>query len=76
MPQWRRHNFNGEKPTKDPDILEELYKQNHIAFTPNKCYDDGFILDYAKKKNAIIVSNDQYKDLIFSELYAELTKNK
>jgi hypothetical protein len=45
-------------------------------FTPSMCYDDGFILEYAKIKDAIIVSNDRYRDLIFTEKYAEQTKRK
>lgn len=45
-------------------------------FTPSMCYDDGFILEYAKIKDAIIVSNDRYRDLIFAEKYAEQTKRK
>ena len=76
VPEFRRHNFKGEFPTKDPEILEALYNQKHIMFTPSMCYDDGFILEFAKAKDAIIVSNDRYRDLIFTEKYAEQTKRK
>ena len=76
VPEFRRTNLKGETPTINPEILQQLYEQNYIMFTPSICYDDGFILDYAKEKDALIVSNDRYRDLIFSEKYTEQTKKK
>jgi hypothetical protein len=69
--QFRKRNFTGKYPTIDSDILKDLYKKCHIEYTPSKSYDDGFILEFAKQKDGIIISNDNYKDKIFEEKYAE-----
>ena len=74
VPTFRRNNFKPPVPTKDPEILETLFKKDYIVFTPSISYDDGFILEAAKIKDAIIDSNDRYKDLIFAEKYAEQKK--
>ena len=69
VPQFRLTNLKGEKPTQNPEILEDLFKNNYLVYTPSKSYDDGFILETARIKDAIIVSNDNYNDLIFAEKY-------
>jgi hypothetical protein len=71
VPQFRNGNSKDKHPTIDSDILEDLYKKHHIEYTPSKSYDDGFILEFAKQKDGIIISNDNYKDKIFEEKYAE-----
>ena len=51
----------------------ELEQQNVLAFTPSRrrpdgtrmiCYDDRYILNLAVKTDGIIVSNDNYRDLV------------
>ena len=76
VPLFRKNNFNGEYPTQNPEILAELFEQGHLVYTPSISYDDGFILETAKLKDAIIVSNDRYKDLAFAEKYAEQKQKK
>ncbi|XP_068144870.1 NEDD4-binding protein 1 [Drosophila tropicalis] len=63
-----------KNPTKssNPELLDRLYKEGKIVFTPCKnlpgqmssSYDDRFILQIAYEWNAAIVSNDNYRDLI------------
>ena len=72
VPQFRKNHEN----TKNPEILDELYKEHILVFTPSRSYDDGFILEAAKIKDAAIVSNDNYKDKIFEEEYREITEKK
>jgi ribonuclease ZC3H12 len=76
VPQFRSINLNGETPTKNPEILQNLYKSGYLVYTPSKSYDDGFILETARIKDAIIVSNDNYNDLIFAEKYASQKANR
>ena len=71
VPQFRETNFTGKHSTINPKILEDLFKKGYIEYTPSKSYDDGFILDFAKTKDAIIVSNDNYNDKIFEEKYSQ-----
>lgn len=60
----------------DVDILHVLDSQGHIIFTPSRagvngtrrtCYDDRFILRYAAAEKAVVVSNDQFRDLVGEE---------
>ncbi|CAE1256213.1 ZC3H12 [Acanthosepion pharaonis] len=56
----------------DQEILYQLKEKGHLAFTPSRklqgklinCYDDRFILSLAEREDGIIVSNDQYRDLM------------
>lgn len=58
--------------SSDPDELERLKNANKIVLTPCKnlpgqrsiCYDDRFILELAERRNAVIISNDNYADLL------------
>merc|ERR1740129_536704 len=54
------------------DILSKLEEEGHIVFTPSRrvggrsvqCHDDNYIVDYAKQTGGIIISRDQYRDII------------
>jgi len=72
VPHFRENHAN----TKNPEILKALEKEGILVLTPSRSYDDGFILEAAKLKNAVIVSNDNYKDKIFEEEYREITEKK
>jgi ribonuclease ZC3H12 len=43
-------------------ILRDIEKL--ASGIPNFVYDDSFIIDFAKKKNAFILTNDRYNDHI------------
>ncbi|KAH8372291.1 hypothetical protein KR093_010941 [Drosophila rubida] len=68
IPLFRR---NPHK-SSNPPLLDQLHKDKKIVFTPCKnlpnqqsiSYDDRFILQLAYERNAAIVSNDNYSDLI------------
>ena len=57
----------------DQDVLLELEREKLLAFTPSRrrpdgtrmvCYDDRYILKMAARTDGIVVSNDNYRDLI------------
>jgi ribonuclease ZC3H12 len=51
-------------PTLDLRFLNKLEKKKQLIYTPDKCYDDRFIIRTALHYNAVIVSNDKYRDLM------------
>ncbi|XP_055934554.1 NEDD4-binding protein 1-like isoform X1 [Argiope bruennichi] len=72
VPHYRRHNRFGPILTTDQPLLEELSKAQHVVFTPSRrinnkrvtCYDDRFIVELAAKTGGVILSNDNYRDLV------------
>ena len=64
MPRFRRGNSDHKCPTVDPECLDELDKLGILKYCPSKSYDDRFIVEAAIHHDGIIVSNDQYRDLI------------
>lgn len=56
----------------DQHILHELETEDILVWTPSRrvggrrivCHDDRYILKTAADKDAVIVSNDEYRDLI------------
>ena len=67
VPQFRQKRSQSDKP----EILERLNAEGILKFTPCKqidgkaynSYDDRFIVQCAALKNAVIISNDNYRDL-------------
>ncbi|XP_017015298.2 uncharacterized protein [Drosophila takahashii] len=68
IPMFRKNTHK----SSNPELLDKLHKEGKIVFTPCKnipgqmssSYDDRFILQLAYEKNAAVVSNDNYRDLI------------
>ena len=64
--------FNSLALFTDQDILTELEKERRLYFTPSRqvggrrivSHDDRYILNLAVETGAIVVSNDNYRDLI------------
>jgi ribonuclease ZC3H12 len=56
----------------DQEILLELERERMLVFTPSRqvggrrlvCYDDRYILRLAAETDGIVVSNDNYRDLV------------
>ena len=56
----------------DQHILTELEKEKKLSFTPSRqvlgrryvCHDDRYILNLASENGGIVVSNDNYRELI------------
>lgn len=71
MPRFRRGTSDREIPTTNPEILDELEANGYLSYTPSRYvnnrlilpYDDRFILKAALNYNAVVVSNDNYRDL-------------
>ena len=67
VPQFRQK----RSQSNNPEILEELNREGILKFTPCKqidgkaynSYDDRFIVQSAAMLNAVIISNDNYRDL-------------
>jgi len=57
---------------KDRELLDRLEKKDVLHYTPTRrtdtksfdCYDDRYIVSYAVQTKGIIVTNDNYRDLI------------
>ncbi|VDM98330.1 unnamed protein product, partial [Thelazia callipaeda] len=72
VPQFRREVPRSDCPITDQHILFELERENVLVWTPSRringrrivCHDDRYILKTADEKDAVIVSNDEYRDLI------------
>ncbi|OTF80029.1 hypothetical protein BLA29_006564, partial [Euroglyphus maynei] len=73
VPSWRKSpNVDFDLPVKDREILLKLEQDGLLYFTPSRnvsgrilaSYDDRYILNHALKNDAIIVSNDLYRDLV------------
>ena len=58
--------------TEERDVLDRLFHLDVLAYTPTRrtdevsydCYDDRFMVEYAVGCEGIIVTNDNYRDLI------------
>ena len=56
----------------DQHLLTELEKEKKLSFTPSRqvngrryvCHDDRYILNLAAMNGGIVVSNDNYRELI------------
>lgn len=48
----------------DPETIKVLYSQGIVILTPNKSYDDRFVLDIAIEFNGVVISNDKFRDII------------
>ena len=48
----------------NPEYLDELDNIGIIKYCPNKAYDDRFIVEASLHHNGVIISNDQYRDII------------
>ena len=68
IPQFRQK----AGQVKDKQILVKLEKDGHVVFTPSRevgnkritSYDDTFILDYAAKYDGVVITRDNYRDLV------------
>ena len=72
VPEWRKESSRPETPITDQHLLEALEKEGILHYTPSRkisgrriiCYDDRYIIRYAQMEGGVIVSNDQYRDLL------------
>ncbi|RWS03924.1 uncharacterized protein B4U79_11352 [Dinothrombium tinctorium] len=72
VPMWRKEAPRPDAPIRDQEILFELEAERLLVFTPSRnlggrrmaCYDDRYVLKLASESDGIVVSNDNYRDLI------------
>ena len=72
VPKWRMLESRPESPIKDQEVLDELARQDILKFTPSRwngnrrivCYDDKYTVELADQIGGIIVSNDNFRDLL------------
>lgn len=70
VPNWRKEQANNN--IADQELLHELEHERVLVFTPSRhldgkrvsCYDDRYILKLAVETDGIVVSNDNYRDLL------------
>eukprot|EP00117_Sycon_ciliatum_P034443 scpid61756/ scgid26284/ Ribonuclease ZC3H12A; Zinc finger CCCH domain-containing protein 12A len=75
---------NHAKPVRNKEILEHLRKCDHLTETPSRLvngrlivpYDDRFILQVAQGNGGVVVSNDQYRDLIGEEQFRVIIETR
>lgn len=48
----------------DVGMLNKLLQMDLLVKTPSQDYDDSYCIQYAKKLNAFIVTNDKFRDYI------------
>lgn len=70
---WRAKSSRPESPIVDQDVLKRLEADGILVWTPSrqvtsgriiKCYDDRYIIKHASETDGVIVSNDNFKDLM------------
>ena len=69
VPDFRKE---ASKPETEQEVLHLLEREGVLKYTPSRrirgkriaCYDDRFILDLAVHEDGVIVSNDQFRDLM------------
>lgn len=72
VPAWRRYKPRVQNPISNQEILIELNERGILEFTParrleNKLissYDDRYVVELCQTVDGVIVSNDQYRDLM------------
>ncbi|XP_033119683.1 uncharacterized protein LOC117119014 isoform X2 [Anneissia japonica] len=73
LPHWRKtQEASRDKPITDRKILDDLERKEFLHFTPSRkvrgrfivSYDDRFIVRLASMNDGVIVSNDNYRDLM------------
>ena len=62
VPRFRRSVQTSEVPTMNPELLDDLNERGHLVYSPSKVYDDEIILTIAIENNAVVVSNDRFRD--------------
>ncbi|KAG8189789.1 hypothetical protein JTE90_008102 [Oedothorax gibbosus] len=85
IPKFRKHRILGPIPTTDPIILDELEKAGMLSYSPSRtidglrqsCYDDRFVVQLATQNGGVIVSNDNFRDIMGeSEDYKKTIKER
>ncbi|XP_076137732.1 uncharacterized protein LOC143121244 [Alosa pseudoharengus] len=60
VPIWRK---NSKNTVFEHNLLQQLYQDGLVTYTPSMAYDDLLMLEEAKNKHGFIVSNDLFRDV-------------
>lgn len=70
---WRAKSSRPDSPIRDQEVLKRLEEDGILVWTPSrqstngrliKCYDDRYIIKHAAENDGVIVSNDNFRDLM------------
>lgn len=72
VPMWRMEECRQDSPIMNQEVLDELFSLSILKLTPSRshgnrrivCYDDKYTVDLADQNGGIIVSNDNFRDLL------------
>lgn len=73
VPMWRKNAPRPDSPITNQDVLKRLEEDCILVWTPSrtaangkiiKCYDDRYIIKHAADIDGVIVSNDNFRDLM------------
>ena len=72
LPQSRKSKLMGKGRIEEVVKLDDLEKSGILFYSPSRrtderswdCYDDVFIVDIAARKKGIVVSNDNFRDVL------------
>ncbi|KAI6181984.1 C3H1-type domain-containing protein [Aphelenchoides fujianensis] len=72
VPKFYQETPRPDTPIADQHLLFELENEGRLIWTPSRrvngrrivCHDDRYILSTAYEKNAVIVSNDEFRDCL------------
>ena len=72
LPQSRKSKLMAKGRKEEVAKLDDLEKSGILFYSPSRrtndrrwdCYDDIFIVDIAARKQGIVVSNDNYRDIL------------
>ena len=60
------YKMNKAQIPDDMTLMSQLKDEGYLITTPSQDYDDSYCIQYAKKLNAFIVTNDKFRDYIDS----------
>ena len=73
VPMWRKNAPRPDSPITNQEVLKRLEEDCILVWTPSrtaangkiiKCYDDRYIIKHAADNDGVIVSNDNFRDLM------------
>ena len=84
VPSWRKESSKPDSPITDQAILFDLEKEGVVVFTPSKtvngrrynCHDDRYVLNLASENGGIVVSNDNFRELINEKNFKEVIEKR